>query len=226
MSQDFHSPVPPNSPATSDVDDQPFHIRGPGSGMESWLEFQDGGPHEDHSPSCSKTAGVLTRGEGAFWGNTMADGDLPVLPPLGPSTVSPVETDMGPSSRGRTVFGPHLPQGPQRTANPVPSSSIGFTREETHEEEEDFGLAALMPEVDQAVTTLAEEDTELPGDGSQVCGLQNLGNTCFINAGLQCMFYTESFVQDLAYGAMSVPSNPGSPMDAPLTKEFLSLLRR
>ena len=74
---------------------------------------------------------------------------------------------------------------------------------------------------DHNVPSLSVPDPQNAARG--VCGLYNMGNTCFMNSGLQCLLCNPSIVQHLltVYGAdRHAPSPPPLDRDNSLTALF------
>uniref|UniRef100_A0A0K2TJB5 Ubiquitin carboxyl-terminal hydrolase n=1 Tax=Lepeophtheirus salmonis TaxID=72036 RepID=A0A0K2TJB5_LEPSM len=98
------------------------------------------------------------------------------------------------------------------------------------EEEEDYTL--LGPQVEEE----EEEEEDKGGVWSSpgVCGLRNVGNTCYLNAGLQCLLATQPLVQYFSawkegnerIGEEKEENNGGggSDLDGVLSSSFSSLL--
>ena len=61
-------------------------------------------------------------------------------------------------------------------------------------------------------------------DGDALVGLQNLGNTCYMNAGLQCLIHTVPFMNYFLHGTYKNHLNTKSRMKGNLVESFASLL--
>lgn len=145
---------------------------------------------------------------------------------LEPITIPPSSNNQAssPPSITRTLS----PMTPRRLGSisvPVPVPvSVSVRRSSSRELPTPITSSNQMPnhEISKSASSKSEDFSSAR---SHEVGLQNLGNTCFMNSSLQCLLHIEPLMTYFLSNAVSTDLNPASPMKGSLALSFSDLAK-
>ncbi|KAG6908896.1 hypothetical protein DXG01_002874 [Tephrocybe rancida] len=200
------APSPIGSPPVSTVaSNNPFYVNGyasPPTSNQGFVPGQSTSPL--HRPNMSLDYGFghasnFASAQGQFSYPTLTP--LPSAAPIEPSQLSRKRTDYDDPSqdavsdlRMRTQIAYPTLSNPPILQPPPPVASSALERQDTRPRPASVPAAFSAPQVLRMQSNTAFRVQYWSQSLSPVCGLENLGNTCYMNATLQCLYATAPFM--------------------------------